>query len=60
MWSDSPLCGILNSPSDNDEVIIAKKKSKYDKAAGMEGIPIEFLENLLVVISIYSDERLNT
>ena len=25
-WSDSPLCDILNSPSDKDEIIIALQK----------------------------------
>ena len=59
IWSDSPLCDILNSANDNGEVIIALTKSKYDKAAGMNEIPVEFhkyssgvLENLVVVLSI--------
>ena len=64
------MCDILNSPSDNDKVIIAFKNSKYDKTAGVDEIAVEFhkyssgvLENLRVILSIwifengvYSDE----
>ena len=54
---ESPLCDILNSPIDKGEVIIALRKSKNNKAAGIDGLPIEFykysggvLDNLLVAL----------
>ena len=63
---ESPLCDILNSPSDKDEVIIALRKSKNDKAAGIDGLPVELykysggvLDNLLVALSnwIFENEH---
>ena len=54
---ESSLCDILNSPIDKDEVIIALRKSKNNKAAGIDGHPVEFykysggvLDNLLVAL----------
>ena len=54
---ESPLCDILNSLIDKDELIIALRKSKNNKAAGIDGLPVEFykysggvLDNLLVAL----------
>ena len=39
---DTPRCDILNSPISSDEVSLALRKGKNNKAAGIDGIPIEF------------------
>ena len=39
---DTPLCDILNSPISSDEVSLALRKGKNNKAAGIDGIPVEF------------------
>ena len=40
--NDTPLCDILYSPICADEVSLALRKGKNNKAAGIEGIPVEF------------------
>ena len=39
---DAPLCDILNSPISADDVSLALRKGKNNKAAGINGIPVEF------------------
>ena len=39
---DTPLCDILNSPICADEVSLALRKGKNNKAAGIDGIPVRF------------------
>ena len=39
---DMPLCNILNLPISGDEVALALRKGKNNKAVGIDGIPVEF------------------
>ena len=39
---ESPLCDILNTLIDKDEVIIALGKSNNNKTAGIDGLTVEF------------------
>ena len=61
---DTPLCDILNSPISGDEVALALRKGKNNKAAGIDGIPVEFykyggdeLQNTLLVLFNYLFEK---
>ena len=61
---DTPLCDILNSPISGNEVALALRKGKNNKAAGIDGIPVEFykyggdeLANTLLVLFSYLFEK---
>ena len=61
---DTPLCDILNSPISGDEVALALRKGKNNKAAGIDGIPVEFyryggdeLQSTLLVLFNYLFEK---
>ena len=61
---DTPLCDILNSPISGDAVALALRKGKNNKAAGIDGIPVEFyryggdeLQNTLLVLFNYLFEK---
>ena len=61
---DTPLCDILNSPISSDEVSLALRKGKNNKAAGIDSIPVEFykyggdeLVNTMLVLFNYLLEK---
>ena len=61
---DTPLCDIVNLPISGDEVALALRKGKNIKAAGIDGIPLQFykyggdeLQNTLLVLFDYLFEK---
>ena len=61
---DTPLCDIINSPMSGDDIALAIRKGKNNKAAGIDGIVVEVykyggdkLQNTLLVLFNYLFEK---